>query len=430
MKLLPDTLIGRTALLIALLIALSNLAAFGIVRVLYAGTLRDAFAGEIAENIYLAQTELHAMPPAQRAAFLAHVSVNGTRLVAEDMKSAKAVPTHDNRPLEERLQATLGQQIMVETDPTTHDMWVGFKSDGQGYWYVLPRSRIMSLLPYGPLAWIVLLVVASVGGAYLVIFGLSRRLRAVIAAARTLGRGEKPDSLEESGPREIRELGRGFNQMAEGLQRVDAERRLMLAGISHDLRSPLARVRLGLEMITDGDRPELAGALVQDVEEIDAIIAQFLDYARDGLEEEPGEGDLNQIVLDICGRYTAAGAEIGTDLEAIPSFSFRRLALRRMVANLVDNAVRYGGNRLQVITRRLSGKVLITVLDRGPGIGDADPESLLKPFVRANSSRGDQYGAGLGLAIAERIARAHAGMLRLSNREGGGLQVVVEIPLA
>ena len=203
----------------------------------------------------------------------------------------------------------------------------------------------------------------------------------------------------------------------------------MLAGISHDLRSPLARVRLGLEMITDGGKPTLAGNLVQDVEEIDAIIAQFLDYARDGLEEEPGEGDLNQIVLDICARYTAAGAEIGTDLETMQTFSVRRLALRRMIANLVDNAVRYGGNKLQVITRRLSGKVLITVLDRGPGIGDADPADLLKPFVRANSSRGDQYGAGLGLAIAERIASTHAGTLQLSNRDGGGLQVVVELPL-
>ena len=429
MKLLPDTLFGRTALLIALLIAVSNLAAFGIVRLLYAGTLRDAFAGEIAENIYLAQTELHAMPAAERPAFLAHVSVNGTRLVTEEMQQPSVERTHENLPLEERLQTVLGQPVTVETDSATHDMWVGFKSDGQGYWYVLPRSRIMSLLTYGPLVWIVLLVVASIGGAYLVIFGLSRRLRAVIAAARTLGRGERPDSLEESGPQEIRELSRGFNQMAEGLQRLDAERRLMLAGISHDLRSPLARVRLGLEMITDGGKPTLAGNLVQDVEEIDAIIAQFLDYARDGLEEEPGEGDLNQIVLDICARYTAAGAEIGTDLETMPTFSFRRLALRRMIANLVDNAVRYGGNKLQVITRRLSGKVLITVLDRGPGIGDADPADLLKPFVRANSSRGDQYGAGLGLAIAERIASTHAGTLQLSNRDGGGLQVVVELPL-
>src|SRR5690348_13051789 len=102
MKLLPDTLFGRTALLIALLIAISNLAAFGIVRLLYAGTLRDAFAGEIAENIYLAQTELHAMPAAERPAFLAHVSVNGTRLVVEDMKVAGAARTHDNRGLEER----------------------------------------------------------------------------------------------------------------------------------------------------------------------------------------------------------------------------------------------------------------------------------------------------------------------------------------
>lgn len=204
----------------------------------------------------------------------------------------------------------------------------------------------------------------------------------------------------------------------------------MLAGISHDVRSPLARVRLGLEMLADEGDPAMAGNMVQDVEEIDAIITQFLDYARDGREEEPAEGHLNHIILDVCDRYAAAGAEIGTDLGEMPAFSFRRLAMRRMVANLVDNAVRYGGNRLQVVSRHLSGKVLITVMDHGPGIGDMDPASLLKPFVRADSSRGDQYGAGLGLAIADRIARTHDGVLRLSNREGGGLQVMVEIPLS
>ena len=431
MKLLPNTLFSRTALLIALLIILSNVAAFSIVRLLYAGVIRDAFAGEIAENLYLAQTELHAMTPEQRPAFLAHVSRSGTRLVTADARVAGLSLTHENLPIEQRLREIMGQPVTVEMDPASHDMWIGFQSDGQGYWFVLPRSRIIAtLLPYGPLMWIALLMVVSIGGAYLVIFGLSRRLRAVIAAARTLGRGEQPESLEETGPQEILELSRGFNQMAVGLQRLDAERRLMLAGISHDLRSPLARVRLGLEMVADGGDVGLARNMVQDVEEIDAIIAQFLDYARDGREEEPEEGDLNQVVLDVCARYTTAGAEIGTDLGELPRFGFRRLALRRLVANLVDNAVRYGGGKLQVITRRLAGKVLVTVLDRGPGIGAMDPAELLKPFVRANSSRGDQYGAGLGLAIAERIARTHAGALRLSNRDGGGLQVVVELPLS
>lgn len=430
MRLLPRTLFGRTALLIALLIAASNIAAFSIARLLYAGVLRDAFAREVAENIYLAQTELHVLPPAERLAFLAHAGANGTRMVMGDAEVPTLGRTRENLIFEARLHDVLGQQVAVKMDSATHDMWIGFTADGQRYWYVLPRSHIAPLLPYGPLIWIVLLVIASVGGAYLVIFGLSRQLRQVVAAARTIGAGEHPTPLALSGPQEIRALSHGFNQMAEGLQQLDAERRLMLAGISHDLRSPLARVRLGLEMIGDRGRHALAGNLVQDVEEIDAIIAQFLDYARDGREEEPKEGDLNQVVLDICSRYSSTGAEIGTDLEEMPTFSFRHLALRRMVANLVDNAVRYGGNKLQVITRRLAGKVLITVLDRGPGIGDMDPANLLKPFVRADSSRGDQYGAGLGLAIAERIARTHAGMLKLSNREGGGLQVVVEIPLA
>ena len=428
MKLLPRTLFARTTVLIATLIALSLVAAFCIFRALYANNLRDIFAGQIAENISLIETELRALPPEQRAAFLSRVSVNGTRLVA-DSSPPKLDYAHERRGLQTRLQDSLGQPVAVGTNTERDEIWVGFVSAGARYWLILPYSRFTAHFPYGPLAWCVMLAVVSVGGAYLVIFGLSRRLREAISAARAIGRGERPERLPEAGPEEMLELSRGFNQMAEGLQRLDAERRLMLAGISHDLRSPLARVRLGLEMIPEQRGSMLAANMVQDVEEIDAIITQFLDYARDGHEEEPGEGDLNQVILDICGRYTTTGAEIGTDLEDMPVFSFRRLAMRRMIANLVDNAVRYGGNKLQILTRRLAGKVVITVMDRGPGINGIDPADLLKPFVRGDTSRGNRYGAGLGLAIADRIAQTHAGALQLSNREGGGLQVVVEIPV-
>lgn len=429
MMMLPRTLFGRTAVLIALLMALSLVAAFCIFRALYASNLRDIFAGQIAENIVLVETELRALPPEQRAAFLGRVSVNGTRLVEDGNTAPSLDYAHERRGLQQRLQARLDQPVEVGTNTGRDEIWVGFASGGRRYWLILPYSHFTAHFPYGPLAWFSLLAVISMGGAYLIIFGLSRRLREAIQAARAIGRGERPERLPEAGPLEMRELSRGFNQMADGLHKLDAERRLMLAGISHDLRSPLARVRLGLEMVTGQRESALASNMVQDVEEIDAIITQFLDYARDGQEEEPGVGDLNQVILDVCGRYLATGAEIGTDLEQMPVFSFRHLAMRRMIANLVDNAVRYGGNKLQVLTRRLAGKVVITVMDRGPGINGIEPTTLLKPFVRGDAARGNRYGAGLGLAIADRIVQTHAGALQLSNREGGGLQVVVEIPV-
>jgi two-component system, OmpR family, osmolarity sensor histidine kinase EnvZ len=430
MRLLPGTLFGRTALLMVLLIAVTELATLSIIRHIYIDTFRSALIKEIAANISLVQTTLRAVPAGQRAAFLKQVPIDGGRVVPNELVATTLDYSQQRRGLAEAVKAALGQPVTVGSDPVGGDIWVGFKVDDASYWLILPYKRFSAYFPYGPLAGIALLIVASMAGAYLVIFGLSRQLRDVLKAARALGRGENPEPVAEVGPQEVRELSRGFNQMAEGLRRLDAERRLMLAGISHDVRSPLARVRLGVEILAEQRDPVIVNNMIQDIEEMDAIITQFLDYARDGREEQPQDGDLNQVVLDVCARYEASGTKIGMDLDPLPALRFRRLAMRRLIANLLDNAVRYGGKSVQLTTRQLSGKVVITVADRGPGIQDVEPASLIRPFARGNPSRGDQYGAGLGLTIADRIARLHGGELSLSNREGGGLQVAVEIPVS
>jgi len=430
MRFMPRTLFGRTALFMALLITAANLSIFSVLRLVYIENVRQTLVSEISGTITLAQTTLQALPPDQRAAFLSRTYVNGGRIVTSAAVPATVDFSRPRRPLAAAVEAAIHQPILIGTDPDKQDLWIGFKAGSDGYWFVLPYGHFSEFFPFIPLIWTGVLLLCSVIGAYLVIFGLGRQLRSVINAARAIGRGESPEPLAVKGPQEIRELSRGFNQMAEGLRRLDAERRLMLAGISHDVRSPLARLRLGVEMLAGKRDTAIAENMILDIEEMDAIITQFLDYARDGQEEEPRQGDLNQIALEVCARYEATGAQIGKDLGALPAFNFRKLAVRRMLANLLDNSVRYGGKNVLVTTRHLSGKVQITVADRGPGIQDADAANLIKPFVRGNPSRGDQYGAGLGLAIADRIARLHGGELSLANREGGGLQVKVEIPVA
>ncbi len=281
---------------------------------------------------------------------------------------------------------------------------------------------------YVDLEWAVFALLTSAVGVYVVFSWLRRQLHSVVSAARIMGSGQTPAPLVEAGPDEIRELSRGFNQLALNLEALEADRRLMLIGVSHDLSTPLTRLRLALELMQMKADPSQAADMIHDIEDMNAILVQFMDYARSGKDEEPAVGDFNWVVAEVCQRYVAAGHLIRPHTEALPSFGFRPLAIRRLVTNLVDNATRYGVKDVEANTHLADGKVLFAVLDRGPGIHSVDPSDLIKPFARENAARGIEPGAGLGLAIVDRIARAHGGELRLSNRVGGGLAATVILP--
>jgi len=280
---------------------------------------------------------------------------------------------------------------------------------------------------YLNIAWGTFALIFCTLGAYVIFFWLRRQLQSVVGAARVLGSGQTPEPLAETGPEEIRQLSRGFNQMALNLDALDADRRFMLAGISHDLSTPLTRLRLAVELMAMKKHPQAAG-MIQDIEDMNAILLQFADYARSGKEEESTLGDLNQLVTEVCQRYAQSGKTIRTDLASLPPFLFRSLAIRRLVTNLLDNAARYTSGDIEVSTRLDDDHAELTVSDRGPGISMA-PSSLIKPFVREDAARGLQSGAGLGLTIVERITRSHGGQLSLRNREGGGLAVAVTLQL-
>lgn len=432
MKFLPHTLMGRTALLMALLIILSQVAWFSIVRIFFIPPLRAAHANPVVSSIVMARSALETLPAGQRQSFLSALGPHSSfRIVADGTPQSLFTGTAEKPPadLAASLRETFGPAVVLKTEPSTHDLWIRFPVRGQMYWLVLPRSRVRPLFPLDLLIWIVLGAVIALAGAWLVIFRLNRQLRRVLDAARRLGRGEAPAQLPETGPEEIRDLSRGFNQMAEGLQKLDAARRLMLAGISHDLRTPLTRLRLGIELSGERMEAALSRGMIHDIEDMDSILMQFLDYARDGREEAPQFADFNQIVFDVCHRYQVNGSRIHTRLDEFPGFSFRKLAMRRMISNLVDNAVRHGGRDIEVETRGNAHAIRLQVLDRGPGLRHLHPDEVLKPFVRDDRARGPHAGAGLGLTIAERIARLHGGSLNLANREGGGLMVSVEIPV-
>ena len=282
---------------------------------------------------------------------------------------------------------------------------------------------------YVDLEWAVFAFAVCTVGVYIVFYWLRRQLHNLISAARILGDGHTPALLPETGPEEIRELSRGFNQLALNLETLDSDRRLMLVGISHDLSTPLTRLRLAVELMEmKADLSQIPG-MIQDIEDMTGILIQFADYAKTGKEEDSVVANFNQVVAEVCQRYIAVGKVIRSDLASVPAFRFRALAIRRLVTNLVDNAARYGGVSIEVNTRHDDDSVTLSVLDRGPGIRSTDPNSLIKPFARENVARGPQLGAGLGLSIVDRIARAHGGSLALGNRSEGGLAATVTLPV-
>jgi two-component system osmolarity sensor histidine kinase EnvZ len=216
--------------------------------------------------------------------------------------------------------------------------------------------------------------------------------------------------------------------MAADLQRHEKDRSEVLAGISHDLRTPLTRLRLEAEMSVadDGARQ----AVVADIEQMEAVISQFMDYARTESGETPAQTDLAHLLASVAERQACIGQTLVTAIEPLPEMMLRPKAITRAVTNLIDNAVKYGGGEITLAASTVDGKICLEIKDRGPGVPVADIERLKRPFTRLESARTNATGTGLGLAIVERIARLHHGQLDLLPNPGGGLVARITLPIS
>ncbi|HPR05580.1 MAG TPA: ATP-binding protein [Denitromonas sp.] len=308
--------------------------------------------------------------------------------------------------------------------------WLSFRLDPQDpdeYWVMLPRERIQRPRALEWLGWGGVIMGIALLGAYLIVFRIGRPLRLIAQAARTIGQGKYPPPLPADGPGEIAEVVVAFNQMSGDLARLESDRAIILAGVSHDLRTPLARLRLGVEM--SGAPNDDVRAMVSDIEEMDRVIGQFVDYGRS--EPQPPETvKLAQLISDIAEAYRLRGLNIRLDLDETAAIRVRPIAFRRALRNLIDNAERYGG-KTQTITlsaHSAGDHWKISVTDQGPGVPESAFETLKRPFVRLDEARSNPQGAGLGLAIVERFARAHDGRLDLSNHPDGGLIATLTLP--
>jgi two-component system osmolarity sensor histidine kinase EnvZ len=337
------------------------------------------------------------------------------------------------RAVTQRLDEAQGARPAPSADPVWRRDSSGVLSlrvvhEGTEYWLNLP-----SVFPTREFtgAWVMATLasmVLALLGAWWLQRHLNQPLQRVVQAAQRLARGQPPEPLPEDGPTEIATVARSFNHMAHSLAQADQERALMLAGVSHDLRTPLTKLRLGVEIAGAQIEPELATGMVRSMDEMDAIVGQFLHFARMQEAEPPQPAALDDLAQAIAQAQADHGRNVALELGAPPSAPVQPQALRRAVDNLVENAWRHGTAPVVLRTGSEGDAVWIEVQDHGPGLPASELDRVRQPFARGEAARSGRPGAGLGLAIADRVARAHGGRLDLHSAPGQGLRARLVLP--
>jgi two-component system osmolarity sensor histidine kinase EnvZ len=351
----------------------------------------------------------------------------------EVVRNPELFPSLKDKPLAEFFTQELEHQLRVELGENI-DVYFEFKPKPR-LWIYIPslkdvwvREPLLFFAQYNPfiiIAWIIGVPLMAIVAIVILVRQLNRPLKRLQLAALRVAKGQHATMLEtKRGPSEIRAVNAAFNQMTYDIQQATKDRTVMLAGISHDLRTPLTRLRLTAEIMADKD---LAEGMILDIQDMDEILEQFISFMRDGSDEALELIDLNQILTEVAAQFSAQ-TTIEFNPEPLPDILIKRLAIKRMVGNLVNNALRYGKAPIVLSAIQARQQLVLTVRDHGEGIEESQIPDLLQPFVRGEAARTTQ-GTGLGLAIVSRIVKIHKGTLDIRNHPDGGLEVSVSLPL-
>ena len=294
-----------------------------------------------------------------------------------------------------------------------------------GHWVREPLKTYANYSPELVFGWLLGVPLIAAAIILTLVRQLNRPLRRLQHAANNYSKkGSAPYLETNHGPQEIREVNQAFNHMIYTLDQTERDRRIMLAGISHDLRTPLTRIRLSAEMMPDEDF--LKEGLIYDVEDMDAILDQFISYMRDGSDEELQDTDINMLLQELVIQFKPL--DIRFTVQDVPIIQARSQSLKRMIGNLINNSRRYGAEPIELSAKVEDEHIFIRVADNGEGIPEDQIEDLMQPFVRGDEARTVQ-GSGLGLAIVKRIVDMHQGQLSIHNRPHGGLEAVICLPI-
>lgn len=432
LQLLPKTLLARVMLLIAILLAIGQVASLQIFEYFEREPRAQATALQAVTVVNYTRASLIASQENLRLALLSEISgKEGVRVYYADfMEEIKPLPNDGFvRLVAQKIRDSLGEQTIITVNHYgIEGLWVSFNIGQDDFWVVIPRMHVARPFPWQWLGWGALVLLLSLAGAYLIASRISQPLSQLVVAVNQVRKGKSPEKLPQDSMSEMSEVNRTFNRMVEALAELDQERTLILAGVSHDIRTPLARLRLAVEMLPEKEAM-LKDGMIDDISDMDNIIHQFVDFVK-GVEGEPSQMvDLNSILKNVQERHSRAGRNLVVQFSPTYFIAVRPLALQRLIDNLVGNAYNYGGGDVKITSKIMAHDIVISVIDNGPGIPESHLEKLLRPFERMDTARTNAGGSGLGLAIADRIARLHHGTLKLINRPEGGLEARLTLPI-
>ena len=429
---LPRSLASRLALTQFLLVLSFQALAMIVANNLIVQPLLHTAVKDLSALVALSVQDWSARTPTQRADFTAHIQREyGITLQAANapLVSAPGLLPY-GRALETALRERFGQETHVRLenqnneatfvlDIPTHDarLHISFPQRRVGTY-----PYIAVVLSFG--------LSASLGLAIAIVLArhLTRPLRALNTAAQQVSAGQYPQLADTNGVAELDILARSFNQMGDEIQRLLKNRATLLAGVSHDLRSPIARMRMALELAQSQLNTQQFAAMERYLEQMNALITDYLHFAQSGTRRTPQAIDLALFLQDLCNE---ANSDLplqfsGTSLIAMAD----PLALERVVGNLLDNALRYGMSPLTVTLQSENQYAIILVSDCGPGIPHAQHETVFEPFTRLESSRNSKTGGtGLGLAIVREICRSNGWQTRLESNAAKGTTARLLLPL-
>jgi two-component system, OmpR family, osmolarity sensor histidine kinase EnvZ len=431
------SLFWRTFFLLALLLIGSAVAWLQTFRVIEGAPQVVQNAQQIASLVNLSRAALvHADAIARVSLIKQLAELEGVRVLPRETsdKLVSFDSSVQTTQIINELRARLGKDTLLAREVNGEPgLWVGFVIEGDAYWLLTDLSRIMPVAGKTWLVWLMIAAVLSLAGAALIARLINRPLKALSFAASRVkdGNFEASHLDERAVTSEIREVNVGFNRMAQQLAKIEQDRAVMLAGISHDLRTPLARLRLETEMsVADlSARAHMAA----DIEQLDSIIDKFLDYAR------PDQTRLQAVCLNdvleasMFAVHDTGDMRINMDVPADVYVVAEEIELSRVLANLIENARKYGKSphinvtQLDIVVRIKDDWVLLKVRDHGVGVSEETLQHLTQPFFRGDAARTEATGAGLGLAIVEKTVQRMGGMFALVNTASGGLAAHIKL---
>lgn len=428
----PATLFGKTALTIAVVLVLFQVFTTLVIAYYLLIPVARRSANDMAHFMLLSSRVWAALPVSGRAEFqevlrkeagLILLPVNddlpeSTVYLPYVLFLGKALAEHTQGPI----------QMKAEQKDGVDWYWVDFYSEGERLRVGFSGQRIDIHAPPAIFLILVLGTMLTLVTSLILVRRLTRPLSLLSNTAERIGRGGIPEPLPETGPSELVTLVRAFNKMTHQVKTLLASRSTLLAGIAHDLRTPIARMRLALEVLPPSAEPELLERMLRGLDNMTRLVNQSIEFSR-GVGHDPSqEVDVAELIEELTEEARRGGAEINLRLDRACVRLASPMALRRILANLLDNAVRYCEDRPIDVACVCEGERLrISVADRGPGIPVGELEAVFEPFYRVDKSRSSVTGgSGLGLAIAKQLADSNGWSLALKPRDGGGLVASLE----